>query len=220
MISTNFSSDCGSIHCLNTHIDRNQILFLLNSGSEERADQLIEMFKKDQEREGQLEMTIGVGQLHDQPEMLAQSYLEASTALEYRLVRGMGKIIYYKSIPKPDKINLNQLKSHLMHVREAMLTADHDSINASVERIIKLSADLSLSGARYIYWNLIRVIREAMDSYSLSHDEQLLLNDLNVSRLTEFETLDDLRTFITQWLDRIRHLVDVNPLPENRTKPV
>jgi two-component system response regulator YesN len=207
----NLSSDYfhlkGSLSCMNPRIDKNQFLYLMNCCDEESSRLILNDFCEQINLQSNSILTYGVGLLKSNADSLAQSYFEATTAMEYRLIRGLGKIIHYKTIPEPDNIDLEKVKIVLQNISNAMLIADKNTLISSFKRLTSLSSDLSLSGARFIYWSLIKVIQDAMNGYDLSSEEKLILVELKINRLAEFETLHQISSFIEKWVDEIGTII-------------
>jgi AraC-like DNA-binding protein len=207
-LAADFSTAKGGMCCVNDRIDRNQALFLLSCRRTEDAESILVSFCTQQQEEPRPLLTVGAGRLSDNPSDLSQSFLDATAALEYRLVRGLGRIIMYESIPAPEQINLTHVESLLQSLHHAINSVDRKSLRASVGKILDYCADLSLSGARYVNWNLIRTVRETMGAFALSNHEQRILDDFSVSSLTEFETIEELASYVTRNLESIAQLVD------------
>ena len=58
--------------------------------------------------------TIGVGRITNDTEQIAQSYIEASSALDYRFVKGNGTIIHFQEIIRWDQASVLYLS--LIHI--------------------------------------------------------------------------------------------------------
>lgn len=80
-------------------IQENQYIILLAFEEEDssKLDLIMENILKKGKQYGIL-LTIGIGDKYDNPQFISKSYMNASFALDYKFIRGKGKIIYYRDI--------------------------------------------------------------------------------------------------------------------------
>jgi len=130
--------------------------------------------------------TIGIGSVSGNPRNAAQSFLEALSAVNYRVVRGSGGIIRFDSLPKADAVDWPALDERLAGLRTALQQFDYDAAGAAVSAVIDQCAGLSLSSARHILWRLL----QSFD------DQDLIKNGVPVRQLATIGNVEELFAFI------------------------
>lgn len=141
----------------------NQIILLMNLPEKEAS--LHPLFSRIQtylsESRG-LFTTIGVGSVVDSTERIAQSYMEAASALDYRFVKGNGTIIEFKEVLGPQESAVVYPHQEFEVLRNALLSQNEQNIYSAVQNIIGFMEQrlLPLYLARSICFDLIHLVNE------------------------------------------------------------
>lgn len=144
-------------------------------------------------------LSFGVGNTYELMESLSQSYIEASTALDYRFIRGNNAVIFFSSVEEnvrggTSPYPADRIRQFSQALVSGNLTALEDSLNGIFSCLSQENA--SLFQARSICQDIIHIVAKAMpDIQADESDNKLLPNVFLVSRL---ETVDDILTTIKQ----------------------
>lgn len=105
------------------NIEANQYILLLafNEDNKQSLNMMLKNMISKAKNEYNILLTMGVGDEYVNPEFISKSYMNASTALKYKFIKGNGQIIYYSDIIScqlkiedyPDKKNIEELR-HLI----------------------------------------------------------------------------------------------------------
>ena len=139
---------------------------------------------------GTRQVTVAAGSVSDNTVMAAQYFLEALTAMNYRLVRGRGSIILFGSLPEADKIDNKKLDDLLLRFGQSIEETEWDDTAAALEAIIDFCRNYSLSASRYIIWRVLYQIHELR-----------MLHSVPVQQLAEIETMENLMEFIRELMN-------------------
>ena len=106
--------------------------------------------------------TIGVGRITNDTKQIAQSYIEASSALDYRFVKGNGTIIHFQEIIHWDQASVLYPNQEFEALKNALISHNESVIHTSIENIIIFMEQnqMPLYLARGICFELIRLVNE------------------------------------------------------------
>lgn len=135
--------------------------------------------------------TIGVGSFYDSFEHVGKSYLESTNALDYRLIHGKACLI------TPDIYNTNFSENSyptkdLEALHSALMSRNIDMTIASIQSLYRYakSRHCSLHAAKYICYDTFSILKKMPAFVNMGY-VNTLSQDLNITRLTNFETVDD-----------------------------
>lgn len=140
-------------------------------------------------------ITTGIGTLVDNTDKISQSYLNSSVALDYRFVKGNGKIICFS------EIEVNTPGTYPQHLfdklKNALQTNNETRINNCISDIIKNVEDSNapLSYARGICFDLVNTVTNRKTGEDDSQD----FIPINLFAFSEIETIHDIVAFLMQW---------------------
>lgn len=140
-----------------------QIVFLLNLPEKEtRPAKLLQKVQEYASGHWGLMTTVGIGSCVDSTEDLAQSYMEAVSALDYRFVKGNGTIIDIKEVLNPTQVKIFYPNQEFEVLRNALMMHSEQHIRAAIQSIIAFMEQnqLPLYLARSICYNLIHMVNE------------------------------------------------------------
>ena len=106
--------------------------------------------------------TIGIGRRVDSTERIAQSYLEAVSALDYRFVKGNGTVIEFREVLGPAHTTVVYPYKEFEALRNALLSHNEQNIREVIQNIIGFmeQSQLPLYLARSICFDLIHLVNE------------------------------------------------------------
>lgn len=205
----------GEIRCYPVNIfEKNRVVLLLFSpvGDEELLRQgmlsVHRLFKPVPEAV----LTVGVGNWVSSPEDIPNAYLNSLTALDYRLVRGLDKVILYSSVSGfPEFKYPQQLYDKF---QSALLSGKPDGIAESVDQIFSeiKQNDISIVNTRSFCYNIVQLaVRTLYRKRSSSTQEALS----TMNRLIQSETIDaladSLKKICVQLLDTASQAANAKP---------
>jgi two-component system response regulator YesN len=106
--------------------------------------------------------TIGIGQQVDSTQRIAQSYMEAVSALDYRFVKGNGTVIEFREVLGPAHTKVFYPHNEFEALRNALLSHKEQNIREAIQNIIGFmeQSQLPLYLARSICFDLIHLVNE------------------------------------------------------------
>ncbi|MGG1515581.1 AraC family transcriptional regulator [Paenibacillus oryzisoli] len=141
----------------------------------------------------QLSCTVGVGNWFPSLSSLSESYLQACSALDYRLIKGKNTVISYREIESNQK-NAGYYPKQQLELLETYFT-DHnaDRFTQVLDAIFKNMKEkrIPLMSAKLLCYDVIQTIEQAIykNNYYLKNDEDSAFDIISLSR---YETLEDL----------------------------
>lgn len=171
-------------------------LILINGIRQENQDNIeyiLEQMRLTIKEEYHLDLTIGSGNLCSSTLSIPKSYLEASSALDYRFVKGNGTTILYSDLVKFSITSLPYPKRQFDHLKEAISHSDEVLIHKTVGSLIDYiqKKKLPLFVAKGICFDILSIFIETSISFPYSSS-----NTLNLSNLMQLDTVDDVINLI------------------------
>lgn len=106
--------------------------------------------------------TVGIGTCVDSTERIAQSYMEAVSALDYRFVKGNGTGIEFREVLGPAHATVVYPHKEFESLRNALFSQNEQNIRDAIQNIIHFmeQSQLPLYLARSICFDLIHLVNE------------------------------------------------------------
>lgn len=106
--------------------------------------------------------TVGIGTCVDSTGRIAQSYMEAVSALDYRFVKGNGTVIEFKEVLGPAHAMVVYPHKEFETLRNSLLSHNEQNIRDAIQNIITFmeQSQLPLYLARSICFDLIHLVNE------------------------------------------------------------
>ena len=106
--------------------------------------------------------TVGIGTCVDSTERIAQSYMEAVSALDYRFVKGNGTVIEFREVLGPAHATVVYPHKEFESLRNALFSHNEQNIRDAIQNIIHFmeQSQLPLYLARSICFDLIHLVNE------------------------------------------------------------
>jgi two-component system response regulator YesN len=142
-------------------------------------------------------VTLGIGNEYLEPVMIPKSYIESMAAIDYRLLKGAGKLIYYHEIAI-DPIALNGYTNRDPEKLKLFIKQGNtDQINVFLEEVVHYikSGSTSVFIARMVCYEILSTVLRTFDEINkqYAHDK---LKYPDAFGLTEFETIDELAEIV------------------------
>lgn len=180
----------------------NQIVLLTNLAN--MSDSLEKPLKKLQtylQKNYGLLTTIGIGRTTNDTEQIAQSYIEASSALDYRFVKGNGTIIQFEEIVRWDQASVLYPNQEFEALKNALISHNESAIHVSIQNIITFMEQnqMPLYLARSICFELIRLVNEhCQGQKSIAGNSPIELSGM--------ETAQEIIQLLHNWNEQLKDL--------------
>lgn len=159
-------------------------------------------------------ITTGIGPIVNGTTDVSRSYLDSSSALDYRFIKGKGQVIDFHEI----NIGGNSIvypQQHFNKLQNALHIGNEGSINQCIDEIIEIieKNNYPLTMARSICFNLINI------ATNTPTDESAIRTFLkpNLFVLSEMETIQDLVKILKCWRSDLYKLITT---PANASEAV
>ncbi|MFW5981166.1 MAG: hypothetical protein ACOCRU_01180, partial [bacterium] len=180
-------------------VNTNQLIFII--ATEDISNSILEIQLRYIQQylldKYQITTTIGVSSSYQNFNTIGKSYIEASTALDYRLIKGKGKVIFFNEIlSKESNFHYYPIKE-LDELEKSLLQADIDQINKIVSYIIDMIKEQQtpLFMARCLCFDIINTILKTSYDFKDKHkDKDIAYPD--VITLTQFNTIEELANLV------------------------
>ena len=135
--------------------------------------------------------TIGIGSFYESFEHVGKSYLESVNALDYRLIHGKACLI----TPAMYNINFSEISYPTQDFEllySALISRNMNTAVAIIQRLYHYakSKHCTLHAAKYICYDTFSILKKMPAFVNIGY-VNTLSQDLNITRLTNFETIDD-----------------------------
>lgn len=142
------------------------------------------------------ELNMGCSNLCEMTADLGKSYMEALTALDYRIVYGYGKIIYFSQIGVSGYSH-NWYPEEMTRQFEIALKARNDEkVHMVLDQIMEYlhSNNTPVYVAKYVCYDLMRILADSLVvAQSLPYKKTIgYHNIMNIARLTSFEQITEI----------------------------
>jgi two-component system response regulator YesN len=182
-IVSNIGADLMGLHHrgFSVELDRDRIALLINLTA--HRDQLAEaeireiaesLFNITSQR-FQIGITIAVGGIHEGPKAIRDSYPEALTALEYRLIQGKHAIIYFQDIVDVKQHYYYPLEIEIQ-LSNFVRSGDADNVDILLDKIYSMnfnSSHITPELGKLLFFNVTSTLLKIMNSTNTNQEEVL-----------------------------------------------
>ena len=174
--------------------NENSIVFVFSSDEigygviEEKLIQLQEYLNK----RWNLEVTIGVGNQFKYLSEIGKSYIEATTAIDYRLIKGKNKVILFNEILQYHQNIYYYSNEKLEQLELFLLQGNEEKIDETLKNILLFikKNNISLFMVRSICFDIVNTVLKAIHRINREFSGDMDYPD--VMTLTGFETVEEL----------------------------
>lgn len=145
--------------------------------------------------------TIGIGQQVDSTQRIAQSYMEAVSALDYRFVKGNGTVIEFREVLGPARATVFYPHKEFEALRNSLLSHNEQNIREAIQNIIGFmeQSQLPLYLARSICFDLIHLVNEHCRGQKNAASNSPL-------ELSGMETAQEIIRMLRAWSEKLHGL--------------
>lgn len=163
----------------------------------------------------QAPITMGVGNRYGELSRVGHSYLEASTAIDYKLIQGNQRVIFFDELLAQDYGDIFNPRRVLAELDIILDYGRSDLIVDAVSRITQRMkrSGLTLFQARELCYDIIRKFNACLEKHRPGSDGS---NFPDVLTLTEYITLDDISELLISASRHLRNILEAKK-PEAET---
>ncbi|MBD2861563.1 helix-turn-helix domain-containing protein [Paenibacillus oceani] len=178
-------------------MDGNRFLFIFGMADPDGTalSQLLRSFRDTAGTEWACPVTIGLGTGYSGIGDIGKSYLEASTAADYRLIKGKDKVIDFREVAQTEHHGYSD--KELIELELYLKQGNMDKIKLCLDAVVRKiqHPDTSLFTARSICYDLIHTIIRPVFELNLPAGTDKLPD---VWSLLRFETVDELADMVKE----------------------
>jgi two-component system, response regulator YesN len=195
-------------------VDTRKLILLLSAEEWDRAavEEKLIVLRNMLYSNFELESVIGVGNGYVQLSEAGKSFIEANSALDYRLVQGSDSIIFWSDVSRQNmESNVWYPKAELDKLEVYLLKWDSHKIEETVDSILKTVREkkISLGLAKCISYDMINTVIRGFKRInpSLKTEDRI---ELDIFSLTEIGTLEELFDRIVSISKKINDMILLN----------
>lgn len=149
-------------------------------------------------------ITIGISMLHNDLAEISKTYLEASTALNYKFVKGRNKIISFEEIKSETDLYNNELKNLVYKFSEILMNNNTEDLKHYPQNILNClkTENISLYQAKKVSYDLIDTVIKYSIKNGINYKDWISIN-YNFVEISSFDTIDQVVKLIEEIIPTI-----------------
>ncbi|WP_257351512.1 helix-turn-helix domain-containing protein [Pseudalkalibacillus decolorationis] len=147
----------------------------------------------------QMTPIIGAGKIYTEINQINRSYIEASAALEYKLLKGSERILFFEEISMQSETTSWYSVEEELRFIQSLKQGDHEVANDTLKKIIDSldNKDVPIHVLRCMYFDLISTVLKTLLELGMTQYIQ------EVKALVEYDYLDQLEEKIHRLVSKI-----------------
>ncbi|WP_199616352.1 helix-turn-helix domain-containing protein [Paenibacillus alkalitolerans] len=180
-------------------VEEDRVIFILSTSLDgDRLEQWLKELHRSLIETVSIPVTMGVGSLYRDAGQVGKSYIEASTAVDYKLIKGNNKIIFFNEAAAVDSRSIAYPTQSLEQLEILIKQGNADKITEALADISdKIRANATtLFAARCLCFDIVNTVMKAMvEIYAVVPETKKQFPD--VLSLMQFDTVEELTEAIT-----------------------
>ena len=178
-------------------IGRIVVVLVYPVAERERLDTAMEQLKREIDTRYGSPATLGIGSEYMEPVMVPKSYMESLASIDYRLLKGAGKIIHYEEIAEETTTLDHYPHSDLEKLKLLIMQGNKDQINLFMDGVVHYmrTGNTSVFVARMVCFDILSTVLRTFDEINKQYASDKLQYP-DVFDLTEFESIDELAAIV------------------------
>lgn len=194
----------------------NMAVFIVNSESRihdlDKMYEFVEYINGTFDRLYNKRFTIGIGKMYANHNDVPLSYVDALMALQYKVVKGQGQIIFVDEVRRREAETLNYSMDMEKQLMNKLKTSDLDHVKEALDRILEMNIDVQHSSPELIQ-NLFRalagtIIRTIYDIEATTEEVFGGSGTDLYAGLDRSNTLEDKRSYIIKVLSSLCRYIE------------
>lgn len=181
-------------------VDRMNEKLIYVGNSDWKEEQSMEMalaeFQRNITESVGFELSIGVSNLYQKPEDMSKAYMEALSALDYRIVYGHGKIIYFSQLGLNNYSHNWYPEELTRKFRIALKTRNEEQVHVILDEIMEnlYHNNTPVYVAKYVCYDLMQMLADSLVvNRSLPYKKTIgYHNIMNIARVSTFEQITEI----------------------------
>lgn len=164
-------------------------------------------------------VSLGIGTPHRSVSGIKKSYEEALCALNYKVVRGPGSLVYYGEIRDILKTPSHIAQEDVKELERCMNEMDSEGLSKVVESIFRKLGKMEALSPEVLQATAINLVLSGiskMPFMQLQLNEYLGKNILSLDNIAKFQTMEQLKNWIINVLQGMNELMLKQSMPEKR----
>jgi len=162
-------------------------------------------------------LTVGIGNIYEDIEMIHESFLEASRAACFRISKGYDSVIFYTEIEKSEKRKYkyptNIEDSILMMIRQVRKDNIDETVN-ELKVYIKNNI-MSPEAVQCVFLGIINAIKKCLNELGIEIDEYFA-DEEDILFMQPYKTVDELGSWMSDFLKRICNSIEQRKESKNQ----
>ncbi|WP_284646512.1 helix-turn-helix domain-containing protein [Paenibacillus silviterrae] len=181
-------------------LESSQMIFLLSTDyTEQQLGEWMAGWHSELYREYGIRLTCGVGRLQNELNQLGRSFIEASTAADYKFIKGAGQIIFFREVASEHASTLYDSSHNMEHLsyllREGKTGQIAETLTHFTHKI--KTGGTTLFVARCLCFDIIHTVMRTAEEMKQEFPE-ITGKFPDVITLMKFHTVEDLVDLITK----------------------
>ncbi|MFC5402672.1 helix-turn-helix domain-containing protein [Cohnella soli] len=177
------------------YVETNSVVLLLTVRDKNRIwlTETLEEYNQRLRQYHNAHITMGVGRVYEEANLIGKSYLEAITALNYRLILGNDRLISIDELSESSEAKNSYPRKEIEALAVAIRREDKSLIDAAARSLVEFVKEgrISLFIARCICYDVINTIIKVLDEVQRSGASPAEYYP-DVTRIMEFGTIEEL----------------------------
>ncbi|MDR6885233.1 helix-turn-helix domain-containing protein [Bacillus sp. 3255] len=191
-------------------IDNNRITFLVSTDhTPQQLSVWLQEWHNAVYRDLGIKLTCGVGQLYEELKQIGRSFIEASTAIDYKLIKGMGQIISFRDLTSDHFSTLYDANYNLENLsywlREGQTRQIVDALTHFVHQIKQGGTTLFV--VRCLCFDIIHTVMKTLNEMK-SEFPGITEKLPDVLTLMEFHTVEELVELVSKACIDVCHAME------------
>jgi len=184
-------------YCRDTLDGQRLIVILAVNPAGDQLEHWLKELHYDLQNQSFKQLVIGVGNTYEGLQHAGRSWIEASTAVDYKLIKGSNKVIYFKELGLEETDSFHYPKQSIDRLQLLIKQGQTDKVS---ETITKITQEISQSRttlviARCYCYDLITAIKNTVHELTLEHPE-LHIEFPDIWSLMDFTTVEELSSLM------------------------
>ena len=138
-------------------------------------------------------VTVGIGKVYKNLTDLAKSYIEAQSAVEYKIVKGNNSVIHFDNISTGSTVRYFYTLQHEQRIFECLKKGDFSEIQSILgDIIVKITnSPVSVNMAQCIYFDIINTAMKSLAEFDIEDYSEMMRSSNILQDLLKCRTLQE-----------------------------
>ncbi|KAB8134184.1 AraC family transcriptional regulator [Gracilibacillus oryzae] len=196
------------------YVDAIALIVRVNGGANaavKKRNHFVEMLQEELQQNLSMKSVISIGSIVDKLTLINRSYIEALTALEYKLFYTQGSCIYYEDIEQEQTANVGYPKEELLKIVQSVKHGDNQVAKESLHSIFDSmhKKEISAPFLKAICYEIINTIIKTISEVGVTPQKEQL------EAVFDFQSFEDLYEELSEIIEQACNEVNNNKKSHN-----